>query len=175
MEERLKPGLTYEVALHARPEQFLDWDKPLSGQSAALKEAFSKAHPANAPPIHPEHPLPNQQLGIALSNDHLKIAKDAAAETLKQQGIPGIRYLDQDSRPMFDKWRIAQERADNWSKEGHPSATKAQQYADELKGNITSNYVVWSPEIIEILRKYGLVGSAGAGASLANVLAEDRQ
>ena len=36
----------------------------------------------------------------------------------------------------------------------------------------TANYVVFSPEIIEILRKYGLVGSAGAGASLANILSQ---
>jgi hypothetical protein len=34
------PGRMYEVALHAEPQQFLDWDKPLSGQSEGVRKAL---------------------------------------------------------------------------------------------------------------------------------------
>jgi hypothetical protein len=47
------------------------------------------------------------------------------------------------------------------------------QYSDPH--NSANAYGIWSPEIIEILRKYGLVGSAGVGASLANVLSDNEQ
>jgi hypothetical protein len=37
-------GRMYEVSIKADPDQFLDWDKPLSQQSKAVQEAISK-HP----------------------------------------------------------------------------------------------------------------------------------
>jgi hypothetical protein len=65
--------------------------------------------------------------------------KVGAATFLKNQGIPGIRYLDQGSRGGA--------------------------------GQGTSNYVVFDPKIIDILRKYavpGLIsGGAAAGATSA--------
>src|SRR5215207_7930136 len=33
-------GRMYEVAIHADPERFLDWDKPLSGQSERVRKGF---------------------------------------------------------------------------------------------------------------------------------------
>ena len=37
----------------------------------------------------------------------------------------------------------------------------------------TSNYVVWSPEIIEILKKYGIVGPVGGGFAVNGLAGDD--
>jgi hypothetical protein len=37
----INPGRMYEVRINAEPEQFLDWDKPLSQQSEAVRDALS--------------------------------------------------------------------------------------------------------------------------------------
>ena len=65
--------------------------------------------------------------------------KDAAvvADTLREAGIPGIKYLDQGSRGA---------------------------------GTGSSNYVVFNPGIVDILKKYGIAGAAapvGMGALAA--------
>ncbi len=56
----------------------------------------------------------------------------AAAQTLQQAGIPGIRYLDAGSRSA---------------------------------GEGSHNLVVFSPETMEIIRRYGLAGLMGGGTA----------
>lgn len=41
--QRLGSGRMYEVAIHADPERFLDWDKPLSEQSEIVQHAIREA------------------------------------------------------------------------------------------------------------------------------------
>jgi len=142
-------GRMYEVKINADPEHFLDWDKPLSQQSAydklyeyarndgkyaddimqILEDATDKTHP-----------------NYGLTGDHFHdIMKASIGEkqapisnALKEAGIPGIKYLDQGSRTAGDGSR---------------------------------NYVVFDAATIEILRKYGLLppmlaaGAAGAGSN----------
>jgi hypothetical protein len=59
-------------------------------------------------------------------------SRDAATEALKNQGIAGVKYLDQGSRAT---------------------------------GQGTNNYVVFDDKLISILRKYGLMGGMVAGAA----------
>jgi hypothetical protein len=159
------PGRMYEVALHATPEQFLDWDKPLSGQSEASRRALSgvgtasKIVPAQVQfgkgfqlensmgglsKVYPSRAaaqaaLDNMSVGMSHMNQY-RPDPQAAAGALREAGIPGIRYLDQGSRGA---------------------------------GTGTSNYVVWSPELIEILRKYAAPPAIAAPA-LASIL-QDQQ
>jgi hypothetical protein len=140
------PGRMYEVALHATPEQFLDWDKPLSGQPAPVRAALDQAHTA-ATEGTSKAPwrflrAAQQAKPEATVQDYLKLhyGDEAAAKAFNQAGIPGIRYLDQGSRGA---------------------------------GSGTSNYVVWSPELIEILRKYAAPPAIAAPA-LASIL-QDQQ
>lgn len=88
------PGRMYEVDINASPEQFLDWDKPLStqGEIAARLERMA---------INPI--LKGSDAYQALGFDQKKLQHDftgklAASRLLKEAGIPGIRYLDQGSR-----------------------------------------------------------------------------
>jgi hypothetical protein len=128
-------GKMYEVSLHARPEQFLDWDKPLSGQPEAIRQALEPHRAATAKDweVNPTLGSPTHTGQVVAGVPD----KQALADSLREAGIPGIRYLDQGSRGA---------------------------------GSGTSNYVVWTPEIIEILRKYGLLAPV-AGSALANTLA----
>ncbi len=123
-------GRMYEVALHATPEQFLDWDKPLSGQSEAIKRGLEPFRAA----------VERDWQGQVVAGTNNLQSGHALSESLREAGIPGIRYLDQGSRG---------------------------------NGQGTSNYVVWTPEIIEILRKYGILGPAALGAA-SNALTPDK-
>lgn len=133
-------GRMYEVNINANPDDFLDWDKPLSEQSDAAKRALAKA---TAPNMSEADALARLEryaqnkapLGAQLKNLGFANEGNIRAETadqLKQQGIPGIKYLDAGSR---------------------------------ITGEGTKNYVVFDDALIEILRKYGLAGlGIGAGA-----------
>lgn len=141
------PGSMYEVSLHADPEHFLDWDKPLSQQSQHVQDAVQRAaqqhldtRPAGSRKLSLSEEIAAGGLADYSGSEAYTAAggyrsgSDAAAasERLKAAGIPGIRYLDQGSRAA---------------------------------GEGTSNYVVFSPETIEILRRYGIAGLLGGGAA----------
>lgn len=96
-------GRMYEVNIKADPDQFLDWDKPLNQQP----EVFTKMAPILEPrridaervranqarmlkngPVTPEFD-PGSYTGGMFARD---------AQALRDAGIPGIKYLDQNSR-----------------------------------------------------------------------------
>ena len=58
----------------------------------------------------------------------------SVSQSMRDAGIPGIKYLDQGSRSA---------------------------------GEGSRNYVVFDDKLIEILRKYGLLGTLGAGAAVS--------
>lgn len=98
------PGNLYEVELAPNKEDLLDWDKPLSEQGEAVRNALSKAEYSGEP-----HQFPDDRRGEALYTDAGLIAMrmpgyegmnmhQAAAAYLRKLGIPGIKYLDQGSR-----------------------------------------------------------------------------
>ena len=153
------PGRMYEVDINAKPEQFLDWDRPLAGQSqtiqsipqlqeAARTEAYNRAisatsqgrrdelfdmvkNPMTAPGgFAYEHLAPRERFGKR---------KEAATDLLRDAGIPGIKYLDQGSRGS---------------------------------GTGTSNYVVFDDKLISILRKYGLAGLSLLPPATAQFIAD---
>lgn len=141
--DALKPkGRMYEVNIHARPEELLDWDAPLAQQPAALQEllasgraqreiaALGRSKPATgqdalfAVDTHVRTPTP-LTAGITKSDGR-------TGEALRQRGIPGLRYLDGLSRRA---------------------------------GEGSRNYVIWDDSIIEILRKYGILPPLATAAA----------
>ena len=133
---QVSPGRMYEVRINADPEDFLDWDKPLSQQSEKVKgalggngtgqEAYYRIAQRQRLGERTGDPLSDVLLDIPIT-DHA-----AAATKLRDTGIPGIKYLDQGSRTAGDGSR---------------------------------NYVVFDDKLIDILRKYGLFGSLGMGGA----------
>jgi hypothetical protein len=92
--EHQVPGRMYQVRINADPEQFLDWDKPLSQQSDAIKASIGKL-PDRVRPLDPMEweNVSGERLVKRLGYDEPK-----ATSALREAGIPGIRYLDQGSR-----------------------------------------------------------------------------
>jgi hypothetical protein len=177
--EPKRAGRTYEVNINAPADRFLDWDAPLAKQPAAAQD-FAKEHWWGDP-----SPL---LTGENIYRASGFIDKSRNAEIFKERGIPGIKYLDAGSRMWGDLSALRTNLAKAESKlaewKNSKLATAPDQRAmykreiDSLKGNIakaeaikpTSNFVVFDPEIIEIVRKYGLTGMLGAGAIANDVL-----
>lgn len=130
-----KPGGSmYEVEINASPDDFLDWDKPLSEQQKGpvvqqmlrhrMIEPYEKMTGVNAVGELGTHY--NQIFGRKGGNPDADVSK-----ALKRAGIPGIKYLDAGSR---------------------------------AKGDGSRNYVVFDDRLVKILRKYGLLPPAMAAA-----------
>jgi len=109
----------YNVSLDVNPEDLLDWDAPLSKQPKHMQELAAKqfALESGITPAHENYDamveLIRGQLtdktGKDLHNsivnrlgmdgsDSLESAQEAVSKYLNSEGIPGIRYLDGNSR-----------------------------------------------------------------------------
>src|SRR5258706_9336835 len=92
----------YQVAIKADPGHFLDGDKPLSEQHPEVKQRLKQIG------IDPERPgyLAQTMVDDLATKGGAGYASGKGEETLRQAGIPGIKYLDQQSRvqplPVFD-------------------------------------------------------------------------
>ena len=91
----------------------LDWDAPLAKQPKPIRDAYSKAMLGDEvfkDPILKElftDGVPNQHLGLFENSSGAQAFKtlaaklgsqQAAADALREAGIPGVKYLDQGSR-----------------------------------------------------------------------------
>jgi hypothetical protein len=139
------PGRMYEVAIHADPERFLDWDKPLSAQPQVRETAKftpeqvdSLVSPLNRSffPAGEYEALRMDPPGHYLWKSAVRSSGSpaSATEKLREAGVPGIRYLDGGSRAAGDGSR---------------------------------NFVTFDDKLVEILRKYGILGPAALGAGSA--------
>jgi hypothetical protein len=165
------PGRMYEVGINAHPDQFLDWDKPLSQQHPDVQAALRKIDPARMDIIR------NKSFDISASKFYDDLATKlhqpgqghldnaAATNALKEAGIPGIKYLDQGSRITAGVNKLG----DNWFIKGsmtpYPTQAAAEKAA-EAAGNVSRNFVVFDAKTIDILKKYGLLPPA-VGATIA--------
>jgi len=133
-ELRYSPGKMYEVRINADPEDFLDWDKPLSQQSEKVRNAVApllqdriadnrRVRDVQARMSGGEPVTPLLNVGDLLGANVAR-GKESA---LRDAGIPGIKYLDQGSRTA---------------------------------GEGSRNYVVFRDDIIDIVRKYGIAAAA---------------
>lgn len=132
------PGRLYEVRINANPDDFLDWDKPLSQQSEKVMSVAGSliGKPAGASRMLDEKflaaPTKDGNVQYQAGGDRLVRELGLAdpkklSDTLRDAGIPGIKYLDQGSR---------------------------------TSGEGTRNYVVFRDDIIDIVRKYGIAAAA---------------
>lgn len=150
-------GHMYEVNINADPAQFLDWDNPLSVQSPHIQEVAKRL---GAPFDLAASRAWDDELYAAVKDPgEMNLSKRPynpdganfyestfvtpgafrnrahASQTLLDNGIPGIKYLDQGSRN---------------------------------KGEGTRNFVVFKPDLVDILKRYAVpVAGAGTAASLA--------
>jgi hypothetical protein len=82
-------GKMYEVNIHAKPEEFLDWDRPYAEQPEALRRMLGPRY------------VGNEAMTPATGKDAYRaVAKDPkeASQLLEGAGVKGIRYRDAGSR-----------------------------------------------------------------------------
>jgi len=168
------PGRMYEVNINAHPDQFLDWDKPLAGHGAPVVDQvknamgadyYGKFDPAKAERVWGQ--FSNAPAGTAIKNGFIASDDALAASRLREAGIPGIKYLDQGSRPDMAGWRLRQNEADALKAKGSPYWEEAQKLADSIKRSQTSNYVLFDDKLIDILKKYGMAAASPLAAAAA--------
>lgn len=168
------PGRMYEVNINAKPEQFLNYDRPISEQTDAIKSVFDRfGYVAKDKPPFMLNDAANQ---LAAKEGSWSTAAGArnVSEKLREAGVPGIKYSDQRSRiqhpyaaGLEDALGVARRDLTRVKAQGdNPVRVKQiengiadlQSRLREHQG--TSNYVVFDDKIIDILRKYGVAGLA---------------
>ncbi len=154
-------GRMYEVNINANPDDFLDWDAPLSEQPQNIRDALAKFNaPGNEPgqnahmrsgkesyPVKgtdgrwgPGGSTYEESLAMvggdkSRVNTIMNSTPELRTEALRESGIPGIKYLDAGSRGA---------------------------------GTGSRNYVVFDDKLISILRKYGLLPALLGGSGIFN-------
>ena len=90
----------YQVRLNVKPDELLDWDKPLSEQPESIRKAVSERGWATPPRGFQGGSEPRGENIHAWATDRIgdKWNVPGTAEKLKAAGIKGIRYKDAGSR-----------------------------------------------------------------------------
>lgn len=95
-----QPGAMYEVRINADPNDFLDWDKPLSQQSK-LAELVGRDDQGRLMLPNGERAAPDKLRGESFYRAFAESrggGTQPGSQALRDAGIPGIKYLDQGSR-----------------------------------------------------------------------------
>lgn len=158
------PGHMYQVKINANPEDFLDWDKPLSQQSEKVRQALASDQ-ISTRLNHRVGKEPVYTMGDVLQNNGYSSYGNSLA--MREAGIPGMRYLDQISRDKYEV-RVGNETA--VFSDANAANNFINRMTREGKNAIlherpgTSNYVMFDDSLIEILKKYGWLPPALYGA-----------
>ena len=136
-------GSLYEVAIHANPEDLLDWDAPLSQQGPHVRTMLRDALTGSDDPIGGDiyRGMTQDARDLAIirgqnAQTTLPASQAKAATDLRELGIPGIRYLDQGSRAA---------------------------------GEGTRNYVVFDDSLIEIVKKLAIAAGVSVPVMMQRV------
>ena len=175
------PGNLYEVDIpDAEIDRMLDWDAPLSEQSESVQKALKRAKTKENVLHEPTHiQILNEYLSGAEGTANAKgwtiysEMQDAlggqkeASMFLRELGIPGIKYLDQQSRPFLNVSSKTHELgkqagSSRWGfydkKSGYFDAdlplfgkkADAQEWLDGKRG--TRNFVIFDEELLNKLK-----------------------
>jgi hypothetical protein len=91
-------GRMYEVEINANPDDFLDWDKPLSEQGEKVRTAFGNIVGRNLNDEPGWSKITGDRALNAVVERAGRVKRGGGEDLLKQAGIPGIKYLDGSSR-----------------------------------------------------------------------------
>ena len=185
-----KQGRIYDVKINAVMDDLVDYDKPLSLQ----KEILDKIEKTHGDPeiIATQLGLDFKKAsggefltaleGLGASN------KKNASQWLTKSGIKGIRYLDNSARNTFGGEILSIDKTSDGFKgkvvlddpnrqtglggsgrtittsKTYKTEKEAKEWADKAIGKATNNYVIFDDKIIDIMKKYGIVGAVGVTA-----------
>jgi hypothetical protein len=177
-----RPGNMYEVGIKADPDHFLDWDKPLSGQSERVRSAINGGLPqefgvkGQSGHDHQLYDFGKQPRGgspfrtsdralaerIALEHGGELVASTPKIPSKNGKEIYGSDIVRSTGAQGNNGFLTEQQ----LQAAGIPGIKYFDQ-GSRTTGAGSRNYVVFDPSIIEIMRKYGIVpGMMGGAAAL---------
>ena len=139
-------GRLYQVNIKANPEDFLNWDAPISQQSEKVRQVLmpfveqriaQMGEAGNR--FTAEQWMDRLRGGDVMLLD--KVGDTPVSKAMVEAGVPGVRYLDQASR---------------------------------RGGDGTRNSVVFDDQLVDIVKKYGVAGLA-VGAAVQSELGVNEQ
>jgi hypothetical protein len=139
-------GKMYEVNINADPEHFLDYDRPLMDQPH-IRQALGMPES-----IAPWETLTNEQYNAAA--DQLGFHIPPHVDDLSK--VTGEHFMEAKPRQGYGRPE------DRMKAAGIPGI-KYLDAGSRTGGEGSRNYVVFSDEIIDIVKKYGIAGALGAG------------
>jgi len=185
---------TYEVNINADPAHMLNWDKTLDKQSVwdripgNVRDTIDELYDmrglnafSDAPEAYTGKDLhkalthyETQEAFPSFPGENWDNAKVNAAGFLNQvAGVPGIQYLDEVSRNLPDKIKALQFKVDTASTPVAESIARNQlQQLQRLTP--TSNYVVFDPANVDIMKKYGVVGAPAGTIGMGALAGQDQ-
>jgi hypothetical protein len=180
--ELVNKGRMYEVNINANPEDFLDWDKPLSEQPEGIRNALNN-FPITTQ-IRDGMPLgPNAKLRIEVDPDlpeypRYFMSMDTGTEfRLSEKDLKNFAASSIDEASgktalttIASEMGISEREASQKLKEAGIPGIKYLDAGSRGAGDGSRNYVVFDDALIEILRKYGIAGLGllGAGGAAYN-------
>ena len=150
------PGRMYEVNINADPEDFLDWDKPLSQQSEKVRSIY-QGFGASPGTIGREFLEPQGKASVVPHPEKRgKYAIQFADGTYRTDPVHGINDYRNPELAAYEAETAVVRHADLQHKlreAGIPGI----KYLDQMSrtaGDGSRNYVVFDDALVEILRKY---------------------
>lgn len=170
-------GRIYKVGLTPKPDDLLDYDKPLSGQPEKYKAALNEIANIQGIPVVDQF---GQSASFGSFQDALsqKVGPENAMREFLEAGIPGIKFADNDSRSQQFVLKL--------NVRGKPYETepiyarnlddakrieadyKEKGFGVQIDDNRSLNYVIFDDSMIKILEKYGIVGPVAISAAAAS-------
>lgn len=155
------PGHMYEVNINAEPHQLLDWDKTLAQQSPQVQQALARFGFKHDP-----------QQASAFDDALLAALNDTGPTTLPKQPRNPTGGDIYSNFPIPDRSKL------NVSQQLQQAGIPGIQYLDQgsrAAGEGSRNYVVFNPDLITILRRYGLLGPLATGTAATGLLGNGEQ
>jgi len=160
----------YAIDIKAKPSELLDWDKRLPQQSPFVQEALQ-----NVPSNRVRTWLSDPDVGATARGENIYEALSGsrgnqfASDALRDVGIPGMRYLDEHSRRAAEEIALHNNLLAKSQAQGTPQAIAHYQRMVDAHSRfppLTSNYVLFRDDIIDILKRYGIAPPlVGGGAA----------
>lgn len=170
-------GKTYEVAIKAHPDQFLNWDLPLSQQSEHVQKALESigvTPKANVPWQAHQVTRDGEFVG-AKAGDWVSVQKNAAGSVeswggkvfgtergaadnaIAREGITPPGSLRTKGGELYQYLgQATKQKASEALKQAGIPGIKYLDQGSRGTGQGTSNYVVFDDKLVEILKKYGV-------------------
>jgi hypothetical protein len=127
----------YEVNLRVSPDRLLDWDAPLSQQPQAVRDFLARSN------VTPQ--------GV---NRREPIGRDVYVDV-------GARVRDPNATGRVE----IHQNAARALREGGIPGLRYLDGGSRAAGEGSRNYVIFNDQLIDILRRYGLLGMVGGGAA----------